>query len=122
MIQSRVSDRLSWLALAVFAVSFLLAVSFVLFEVLDIDGSDFPVPGAGQWISLSEGTHDIRRVLLAGNPLQDAKAPPTIVVISFQGQIHQHRHLTAPHPLPIRIAQRFHIVLPRVSLAGSPSC
>jgi hypothetical protein len=42
--------------------SVLLVLSFICFEVLDLDGSDFPVPSKSPRIKLAE-SHDIRRVM-----------------------------------------------------------
>ena len=41
--------------------------SFILFEVLDVDGSDFPTPPATTTpIKLAEPAHEIKRALLSG--------------------------------------------------------
>jgi hypothetical protein len=44
--------------------SILLVFSFICFEVLDLDGSDFPVPSKSPRINLAE-SHDLRRATLA---------------------------------------------------------
>ncbi len=57
--------RQSALWLAVYAVCLLLVFSFVLFEVLDVDGSDFPVPTSQVAVKVAEESHhDVRRALL----------------------------------------------------------
>ena len=69
----------SGLPLAVYVVCTALVFSFILFEVLDIDGSDFPgrPAAAAAPAALSEASHDIRRALLQGpaNTSLDARIP-----------------------------------------------
>src|SRR3989442_11020474 len=68
--------RCSTLMLAVYLVCMAFVFSFILFEVLDIDGSDFPVAPSRtmQPINAVEPSHDIKRthlmalVLLAVDP------------------------------------------------------
>src|SRR5215470_7175997 len=57
-----------WLATYVVCVG--LVCSFILFEVLDIDGSDFPAPPStvATPIKLAEPAHEIKRVLLFAAP------------------------------------------------------
>jgi hypothetical protein len=43
-----------------------LVCSFILFEVLDVDGSDFPAPPTTTPIKLAEPAHEIKRALLSG--------------------------------------------------------
>src|SRR5216684_1387079 len=54
-----------WLATYVICIG--LVCSFILFEVLDIDGSDFPAPptSATTPIKLAEPAHEIKRALLS---------------------------------------------------------
>lgn len=55
----------STLALAVYVVCLLLVVSFILFEVLDVDGSDFPTPThQATTIRLVDPPHDVKRAHL----------------------------------------------------------
>src|SRR5216684_1431145 len=58
-----------WLATYVICIG--LVCSFILFEVLDIDGSDFPAPptSATTPIKLAEPAHEIKRALLSGPAL-----------------------------------------------------
>src|SRR4029450_8177493 len=58
-----------WLAPS--AVCIGLVCSFILFEVLDIDGSDFPAPPStvATPIKLAESSHEIKRALLGGPPI-----------------------------------------------------
>ena len=58
-----------WLATYVVCIG--LVCSFILFEVLDIDGSDFPAPPStlATPIKLAESPHEIKRALLGGPAL-----------------------------------------------------
>ena len=51
--------------LTLYAVCFCLVLSFILFEVLDVDGSDFPTPisRALTVVKLAEPPHDLKRGL-----------------------------------------------------------
>jgi hypothetical protein len=53
-----------WLRLAAYYVSILLVFSFIFCEVLDLDGSDFPVPSKSPRINLAESP-DLRRATQA---------------------------------------------------------
>jgi hypothetical protein len=54
-----------WLVTYVICIG--LVCSFILFEVLDVDGSDFPTPPTATTpIKLAEPAHEIKRALLAG--------------------------------------------------------
>jgi hypothetical protein len=54
-----------WLVTYVICIG--LVCSFILFEVLDVDGSDFPTPPATTTpIKLAEPAHEIKRALLSG--------------------------------------------------------
>jgi hypothetical protein len=54
-----------WLATYVVCIG--LVCSFILFEVLDIDGSDFPAPPStlATPIKLAESPHEIKRALVS---------------------------------------------------------
>ena len=57
-----------WLVTYVICIG--LVCSFILFEVLDVDGSDFPTPPTTTTpIKLAEPAHEIKRALLSG-PVQ----------------------------------------------------
>ena len=114
----RIRGRMIWAATLIFAVSSTLVLSFILFEVLDIDGSNFPVPdkGGARTISATESTPDIRWTLVGLHPPPVASAPQEIVIPAPSGHSFERRWLTAvlcPSPLA---AQRFHLALPRASL------
>jgi hypothetical protein len=54
-----------WLRLTAYYLSILLALSFICFEVLDLDGSDFPVPSKTPSIKLADSP-ELRRTAPAG--------------------------------------------------------
>lgn len=60
-----VRNRWRWLLPAYFA-CLVLVLSFILFEVLDVDGSDFPPPTRTLTASLAtaEGVHEIKKLPL----------------------------------------------------------
>ena len=53
-----------WLRLTAYCVSVVLVLSFICFEVLDLDGSGFPLRSKSPRINLAE-SHDLRRALHA---------------------------------------------------------
>ena len=67
----------SSLLLVVYMASLALVCSFILFEVLDIDGSDFPtaVPRSVTAVKLSEPPHDLKRVWAGPPSLFDSQIP-----------------------------------------------
>jgi len=57
-------------ALAVYLVCTALVCSFILFEVLDVDGSDLPSrPSQAKTVTVPEALHDIKRASLKGATL-----------------------------------------------------
>ena len=55
------------LLLAIYAVSVVFVCSFILFEVLDVDGSDFPPPTrALRLVTPVETPHDLKRGVVQG--------------------------------------------------------
>ena len=67
----------SSLLLVVYMASLALVCSFILFEVLDIDGSDFPtaVPRSVTAVKLPEPSHDLQRVWAGPPSLFDSQIP-----------------------------------------------
>src|SRR5207244_5294268 len=67
-VRKRLPVRLmAFLWLATYVVCIGLVCSFILFEVLDIDGSDFPTPPTTTTpIKLAEPAHEIKRALVSG--------------------------------------------------------
>jgi hypothetical protein len=105
-----------WLATYVICIG--LVCSFILFEVLDIDGSDFPTPPTSTTtpIKLAEPAHEIKRALLSGPALLWMLFSILVFVLEGSG-LRPHR-MPAPvtvQPGPRR--RRPRLALPRASLA-----
>jgi hypothetical protein len=110
-----------WLATYVVCIG--LVCSFILFEVLDIDGSDFPAPpsNVATPIKLAEPPHEIKRALLAGPPQFWMLLPVVIFLVESAGS----RRLGTPARMPSQPGPRgrrgLRIALPRASLADAAS-
>jgi len=111
-----------WLATYVVCIG--LVCSFILFEVLDIDGSDFPTPPStlATPIKLADPAHEIKRSLLsAGAHLWAVVA---VVIVLFEGaRLHRpaaRRHM--PSPPGFRSRRRLRLSLPRASLSDVAVC
>src|SRR5438094_685613 len=70
--------RRSPLCLSLYAVCFVIVLSFILFEVLDVDGSDFQVP-TGRNATLRATTTEEHANALRRAPLINAVAPLVLV-------------------------------------------
>ena len=124
MMERRLSIKVMailWLMTYVICIG--LVCSFILFEVLDVDGSDFPVAPstAATPIKLVEPPHEIKRALLASAPQFCALFLAVVMVVESAG-------LTRPGPrafLPAQPGPRgrrgLRISLPRASLADAAS-
>ena len=105
-----------WLATYVICIG--LVCSFILFEVLDIDGSDFPAPptSATTPIKLAEPAHEIKRALLSG-PALLWMLFSIVFVLEGSGL----RLLSMPAPVTVQPGPRRRrgprLALPRASLA-----
>ena len=107
-----------WLAIYVICIG--LVCSFILFEVLDIDGSDFPAPPtAATPIKLAESAHEIKRTLLSG-PAQFWVLLPVVIVLLESARFSRVgtpvRTPSQPGP---RGRRGLRIALPRASLADA---
>jgi len=108
-----------WLVTYVICIG--LVCSFILFEVLDIDGSDFPAPPttAATPIKLAEPAHEIKRTLLTGAPQFWTLLPVMIVLLECAAL----RRAGTPAPVPSQPGPRgrrgLRIALPRASLADA---
>ena len=96
--------RRSRILLAVYVASLALVCSFILFEVLDIDGSDFPKPIARSVtaVKLTESHHDLKRVWAASPSMADRH------VIADQrsdvaGRAIVARFIPESSPVPVRV-------------------
>jgi hypothetical protein len=107
-----------WLATYVICIG--LVCSFILFEVLDVDGSDFPTPPTTSTpIKLAEPAHEIKRALLAG-PAQ-LWMLLSIIVLAIEGTVLRQVGVPAvatAQPGP-RGRRGPRLALPRASLADS---
>ena len=74
--------------MAAYGACFVLVLSFICFEVLDIDGSDFANPmRAAATIKATDPPQDLRRA-----PLQTAIPPQPVVVVNEYGERLQVQH------------------------------
>ena len=110
-----------WLATYVVCIG--LVCSFILFEVLDIDGSDFPTPPStvATPIKLAESSHEIKRALLGGPPIVWSVVA-VVVILLESARIRRPgarpRVLSQPGP---RGRRGLRMALPRASLADAAS-
>jgi len=122
--QSRLSVRLMaalWLVTYVICIG--LVCSFILFEVLDVDGSDFPTAPstAATPIKLAEPPHEIKRALLAAPSHIWTLFPAAIILVESAGLVRlSTSDLPRVQPGP-RGRRGLRISLPRASLADAAS-
>jgi len=111
----RRSDSALWTV--AYVASLCLVLSFVLFEVLDVDGSDFVVPFRTEvTIKLAEPSDDIRRSYreLAELPLI---APPAAVDVALYCLERLQQAPSLPHSRAAQVRSRnSRTTLPRASL------
>ena len=109
--------------MAAYGVCFSLVLSFICFEVLDIDGSDFPAPPStvATPIKLAESSHEIKRTLLGGPALLWSLVA-VVVILLESARIRRPgarpRVLSQPGP---RGRRGLRMALPRASLADAAS-
>ena len=107
-----------WLATYVVCIG--LVCSFILFEVLDVDGSDFPTPPTTSTpIKLAEPAHEVKRALLSGPAQLWMLLSIVVLVLEASGlrQLSVSAHAPAqPGPRGRRGPR---LALPRASLADS---
>ncbi len=63
MPRDRRHPRLPLLVRAAYAACVVLVFSFILFEVLDVDGSDFPRPTSALRANMAEPPHNLKRLI-----------------------------------------------------------
>src|SRR5262249_45321808 len=109
-----------WLATYVVCIG--LVCSFILFEVLDIDGSDFPAPPStlAPPIKLAEPAHEIKRSLSAGAQLWVMVA---VVIVLLEGArlFRPEARWRVPPPRGFHGWRRLRLSLPRASLSDVSS-
>jgi hypothetical protein len=91
-----------WLRLAAYYVSILLVASFICCEVLDLDGSDFPVPSKSPRINLAE-SHDL--------PWSGIRE----VVVDHHRPLLKPEHLRTTAPAQLAVTSRVRFALPRAA-------
>jgi hypothetical protein len=101
-----------WLRLVTYYVSILLVLSFICCEVLDLDGSDFPVPSKSPRLKLAESNDQRRATLFSVQPWE---AMPSTAVddhmpVMKPGDIHAKR------PVRVSVIPRSRLTLPRAAL------
>jgi len=111
-----------WLATYVVCVG--LVCSFILFEVLDIDGSDFPTPPPSTVatpIKLAEPVHEIKRALLSGSTHLWALVAVMVVLLDSACSRRPGARLRVPPQPGPRGRRGLRMALPRASLADAAS-
>jgi hypothetical protein len=106
-----------WLATYVVCIG--LVCSFILFEVLDIDGSDFPTPPStlATPIKLAEPAHEIKRSLFSAGAQMWAIVTVVIVLLEGARLRGPETRRRVPPPSGLRGRRRLRLSLPRASLA-----
>jgi hypothetical protein len=103
--------------LTIYVVCILVVASFIFFEVLDVDGSDFPVHPAKTAARLAEPQHDdIKRMWLHG----PVRVWTSAALLEIRQPERRDRDVPAVAlvPKPVREPRA---ALPRAALADSPS-
>ena len=108
-----------WLATYVVCIG--LVCSFILFEVLDIDGSDFPAPPStvATPIKLAESAHEIKRTLLSGTALLWSLVAMVMVLLESARIRRPGARLRVPPQPGPRGRRGLRMALPRASLADT---
>ena len=111
----------AFLWLATYVVCIGLVCSFILFEVLDIDGSDFPAlpSNVATPIKLAEPPHEIKRALLSGPPQLWVLLPFMIVLFEATQLRCLGARAVAPFQPGPRGRRGLRMILPRASLADA---
>lgn len=106
--------------LAVYAVCVVFVFSFILFEVLDVDGSDFLIPPSTMAVKLAEAHHeDIKRVLLAGHVQISTWMAVSALDVAVDSTALDNAATRRPFPV-VLLRHLFRPALARVSLPDVP--
>jgi hypothetical protein len=99
----------------VYMASLALVCSFILFEVLDIDGSDFPtpVPRSVTAVKLADPPHDLKRIWTGPPSMVDGQIAPDLA--RYTGANATARLVTERPSTPM-LAFRCPVLLARSSL------
>jgi hypothetical protein len=104
-----------WLTIYVFCV--LVVASFIFFEVLDVDGSDFPTHPTQMAARLAESHHeDIKRLWLQ----QPVKIWTDSAALEIRRPERSDRDVAAP-AAPQQPIRQHRVALPRGALVDAPS-
>lgn len=107
----------SWLA--VYAVCVVFVFSFIVFETLDVDGSDFPASTTKMAVKLAESPHDdLRRAWLAA-PIHCA-VKTMVPILDRSDDANQLERTTTRDSEPLVSLRHYRIALPRASLSDLP--
>src|SRR2546427_12505394 len=94
--------RRSPLCLGLYVVCLVIVLSFILFEVLDVDGSDFQVP-SGRNATVRATTTEEHADALRRAPLINAVAPPLLIIpIALGTSSATIGQMRGPPPTPAR--------------------
>ena len=114
---SRHSRSALWLGIYGLCVVFVF--SFILFEVLDVDGSDFPAPPNRLAVKWADPPHDeVRRALVHGSPDSGITTPGVTGDHDARASAGLDR-IAAARSWPPAPSRAHRIVLPRASLADA---
>lgn len=96
--------------------------SYIFFDILDIDGSDFPLTQAAKPVYTAEVSHDFKRAYPEG-PLQTFQGIPILFDDRPTESVHiMHTKRFRSSPLDLARARGYRVALPRASIADpSPS-
>lgn len=110
------SGRCRIFFLAAYSICLVLVFSFLLFEVLDVDGSDFaPPPWSLAPLNAVEASHDIKRIPLLMLP--SLIRTVRLVDPSLQGLPSQDQPSGLPARSPVVCSHRYPVTLARASLS-----
>jgi len=108
--------------LAALAACLLLLSSFIVFEVLDLDGSDFPRPTrtiGSLGPNLTEPPHDVKRGQVYQNSMPFV-VPPTLRLAGWTGVADFQRRVLSTLALGHHAARAARVTLPRSSVPEPP--
>lgn len=100
-----------WLRLTAYYVSILLVFSFICCEVLDLDGSDFPVPSKSPRINLAD-SQDLRR---ATQPAVQPWGSVLSVATDEHTPLLKPADIDATGPTRLPVVLRSRLTLPRAA-------
>jgi hypothetical protein len=100
-----------WLRLAAYYVSILLVFSFIGCEVLDLDGSDFPVPSKSPRINLAD-SQDLRRAI---QPTEQPWGSVLVIATDEHTLLLKPHYVVATSHVRPPLTRSSHLALPRAA-------